>query len=125
MELNRLHNVDCMEFMKSVPDKWFDFVFTDPPYGLQSEKSIYNGGGLHTKSSVKFGSLFNMADSSNNKKWDYETPSDEYFSEIKRISKNQIIFGGNYFKQLSPCRGFIIWNKKQAVNNFRKSHQSK
>lgn len=102
--------MDCMEGMKRFPDKYFELVITDPPYGIESKISI--GGGSHTKSTVKFHQLY----SEQYKKWDI-VPSKDYFEELFRISKNQIIWGGNYF-QLPPCRGFIFWDKCLAPDNF-------
>ena len=113
----KIYHSNCMEAMAEMPDKAFELAITDPPYGLQSGNSISNGGGLHSKSTVKFGSLFKMMDSYNNKKWDTETPSEKYFDELKRVSKNWIIWGANYFN-LPPCRGFIVWDKIQTLDNF-------
>lgn len=107
-----------MELMGEYPDKHFELAIVDPQYGLQNGKNRYTGGGLHTKSSVKFGSRFKMADSCNSKKWDTVLCDDNYFNELFRVSTNQIIWGANYYKQLSPCRGFIIWDKQQTVDNF-------
>src|SRR5574343_193670 len=111
-------NDDCMKVMQAMPDKLADLAIVDPPYGLQANKNRYNGGGLHTKSTVKFGSRFNMGDSCNGKKWDNVLCDDNYFNELFRVSKNQIIWGANYYKQLTPCRGFIIWDKQQTIDNF-------
>lgn len=106
-----LLNIDCMEYMKNVPDKHFDLAIVDPPYGIENE--ISKGGGSHTKSKVTFHQMY----SENGKTWDVEPP-DEYFKELFRISKNQVIWGGNYFKALPPCRGFICWDKVRYVPNF-------
>lgn len=105
-----LLNVDCMEYMATVPDKYFDLAIVDPPYGI--EKQISVGGGSGTKSQVKFHQLY----SENHKKWDV-APDFKYFEELKRVSKNQIIWGGNYF-ELGRTRGFIVWDKKQMMPNF-------
>ena len=88
-------NVDCMEYMRTLPDKAFDLAIVDPPYGI----SIHDSGRLKK---------YNATET----RWDDATPGDVYFSELKRCSKNQIIWGGNYY-DLPPCRGFIIWDKKQ------------
>jgi site-specific DNA-methyltransferase (adenine-specific) len=94
-------NEDCIEVMKRYPDKWFDLAVVDPPYGISVEKQS------------KFG---NKKD---NKKWDNETPSKEYFNELFRVSKNQIIWGGNYFLDyLSNTRCFLIWNKENGTNDM-------
>lgn len=89
------YNVDCMEYMKTLPDKAFDLAVVDPPYGI----SITDSGRLKK---------YNK----NKKRWDDKTPPQDYFQQLFRISKNQIIWGGNYF-QLPPCRGFLIWDKQQ------------
>jgi len=100
-----LHNVDCMEFMKGLEDNAFDLAIVDPPYGLG--KKIYSGG---TKG-CKFHTLFG------NNKWDNEVPPKEFFVELFRVSKNQIIWGGNYF-DLPPTRTIICWDKMKGDNNF-------
>lgn len=100
-----LYNEDCINLMSKYPDKHFDLAIVDPPYGLG--KKIYSGG---TKG-CKFHTLFGE------NKWDDNIPSDEYFKELFRISKNQIIWGGNYFP-LMPTRCLIIWDKLKGDNNF-------
>lgn len=93
-----------MEAMAEMEDNCYDLAIVDPPYGL-GEK-LTNGGGSH----LKF---------KNHKEiqlWDI-APDQRYFTEVARVSKNQIIWGGNYFN-LGPSRGFIIWDKQQSVSNF-------
>jgi site-specific DNA-methyltransferase (adenine-specific) len=99
-----LLNIDCIEYMRSLPDGAFDLAIVDPPYGLGTK--LTRGGGQHLK-------FKNHKEIEN---WDV-APSLEYFDELRRVSKNQIIWGGNYF-DLPPCRGFIIWDKQQSVPNF-------
>ncbi len=106
LELNKVYNQDCLTFMKTVPDKYFDLVLTDPPYGLGDRLS--DGGGKLKNS--KMSKLYK------NKDWDV-LPSQEIFNEIFRISKHQIIWGGNYF-DLPPTRGFIIWDKLQYTHTL-------
>ena len=89
------YNIDCMVGMKECPDKHFDLAIVDPPYGI----SITDSGRL---------GKYNK----NKSRWDDAIPDESYFNELKRISKNQIIWGGNYFS-LPPTRGFVIWDKKQ------------
>ncbi len=89
------YNMDCMVGMKECPDKHFDLAIVDPPYGI----SITDSGRL---------GKYNK----NKSRWDDAIPDESYFNELKRISKNQIIWGGNYFS-LPPTRGFVIWDKKQ------------
>ena len=90
--------------MAQYPDKHFDLAVVDPPYGLG--KKLTDGGGNH----LKFKNFKEIQD------WDI-VPDDSYFTELKRVSKNQIIWGGNYFN-LGTTRGFLIWDKKQSVPNF-------
>lgn len=92
------HNVDCMEEIKKYPDNYFDLAIVDPPYGI----SITDSGRL---------GKYNA----NKNRWDDKTPDINYFNELFSVSKNQIIWGGNYFS-LPPTRGFIIWDKKQPQN---------
>ena len=84
-----------MKLMSRYEDNYFDLAIVDPPYGIDINSSgrlgHYGGKG---------------------KTWDSEVPSDEYFKELSRVSKNQIIWGGNYF-DLPPTRCFLIWDKKQ------------
>ena len=103
--ISKVTNEDCMEGMARYPDKYFDLAIVDPPYGLG--KKIYSGG---TKG-CKFQTLFGE------NKWDNDTPKQEYFDELFRVSKNQIIWGGNYF-DLPPTRTIICWDKLKGDNNF-------
>ena len=102
----RLYNGDCMEWMRAVPDKWYDLAICDPPYQLPKDSS--NGRGKLKNRAFNRG---NIAE-----RWD-KKPSKEYFDELFRISKNQIIWGGNYF-DLPPCRCFVCWDKCQPWENF-------
>ena len=90
--------MDCMEFIKDVPDKFYDLAIVDPPYGI--DRNSMNMGN----------SVFNQDD----KKWDKETPSSEFFTELFRVSKNQIIWGGNYF-ELPTSQYFAIWDKGETM----------
>jgi site-specific DNA-methyltransferase (adenine-specific) len=91
-------NVDCLEFMATVADKFYDLAIVDPPYGI--DRNNMNMGN----------SVFNKDD----KKWDISVPNSEYFKELFRISKNQIIWGGNYF-DLPPSQYFAIWDKGETM----------
>ena len=105
----KITNEDNMELMSRYPDKYFDLAIVDPPYGLGDR--LVKGG---AKKSM--GSLKKLAD---NKvvNWDNEIPPKEYFDELFRVSKNQIIWGGNYFLDyLSKTDGFIVWNKMNGTN---------
>jgi site-specific DNA-methyltransferase (adenine-specific) len=83
-----------MEFMKDIPDNFYDLAIVDPPYGIDIETS---------------GTYFKQFKT---KGWDNAIPKPEYFEELKRISKNQIIWGGNYFLEyLGSAKCFLIWDK--------------
>jgi site-specific DNA-methyltransferase (adenine-specific) len=101
-------NADNMAIMKTFKDKEFDLAIVDPPYGIGF--SDYERGSSGIKVKERF--------TKNGKKdWDYGLPTIEYFSELKRISKNQIIWGGNYF-DLQPTQCFLFWYKQNPVPNF-------
>ena len=87
---------DCVEGMKRYADNHFDLAIVDPPYGIGDK---FKGG---KTGKMNFNEIVN-------KDWD-KVPSDEYFAELQRVSKNQIIWGGNYFN-LPPTRCFIVWDK--------------
>lgn len=105
------HHIDCMEFMKDKPDKFYDLAIVDPPYGINVAKMAYtqeenrlcrqkNGTVLRVKKlAYKHGD------------WDKNPPSAEYFNELFRISKHQIIWGINYFDIPNIGNGRIKWNK--------------
>jgi site-specific DNA-methyltransferase (adenine-specific) len=107
-----LHNVDCMEYMKSLPDNAFDLAIVDPPYGI-------NFGEFNRTNRTTTGKTI-KADKYKNNNWDDSIPNDNYFEELFRISKNQIVWGGNYFPYLwkNGCKGFIYWHKGNPVPNF-------
>ena len=106
-------NVDCIEFMKSKPDKCYDLAIVDPPYGIgESKKKRENTKSDKWNNPTK--KIHNVKD------WDCKTPEMEYFEQLKRVSKNQIIWGGNYFidKIVTPSMGWIFWDKKNGDSDF-------
>lgn len=133
LELNRLYNMDCMKGMKQFPDKYFGLAIVDPPYGINapnmamgSNKARKGDGypGISTAERLRkgrlnagAGKLKNRAIQTMNCAWDFNPPTEEYFQELFRVSKNQIIWGGNYFK-LPPTRGIVVWDKCQPWENF-------
>jgi site-specific DNA-methyltransferase (adenine-specific) len=103
-----VHLMDCIEGMKQYPDKWFDLGVVDPEYGIGF--SAYERGGSGKKTKERY--------TKNGKKvWDTKPPEQEYFDELFRVSKEQIIWGGNYF-DLPPTQCFIFWYKQNPVPNF-------
>lgn len=104
--INTVINDDCLNVLKDLPDRCIDLVLTDPPYGInydlqqnkQSESGRISNGGKWKKYEYTA--------------WDKNPPTQEYFDEIFRVSKNQIIWGGNYFN-LPQSSCWLIWNKIQ------------
>jgi site-specific DNA-methyltransferase (adenine-specific) len=94
-----LHHIDCMDFMRNIPDGYYELAIVDPPYGIGFDNKIREA---------------------KTKKWDNETPSKEYFDELFRVSKNQIIWGANYFPYLwqNGCKGFVFWNKDVNFDSY-------
>ncbi|GHT09079.1 hypothetical protein FACS189426_06390 [Bacteroidia bacterium] len=91
-----LHNGDCMEVLKSLPDNAFDLAICDPPYGIGASEMTMGSG-----KNKRF---------EKGKKWDKTPPPPEYFQELQRVSNNQIIWGGNYFN-LPLTKSWIVWDK--------------
>ena len=100
----KLYNQDCLAAMKEMPDNYYDLAIVDPPYGIgiSGQKENLNG----KKSDRKY---------HEEKSWDSSIPSPAYFNELFRISKNQIIWGGNYFVEhlKEGHKGWVIWDKCQ------------
>ena len=103
LELNHLYNMDCMEGMKQFPDKYFDLAVVDPPYGIDKA--------FHVTSRIrKYGQTKTAND---------DKPKEEYFEELFRISKNQIVFGYNHISDmLPPTKEFLFWYKHQPVDTY-------
>lgn len=100
----RFFNCDCMYYMKQLKDKEISLSITDPPYGLDLANMNMGIGKSKKASKIKNRKW-------KPKNWDKETPTAEYFFELFRVSKNQIIWGGNYF-DLPPFKNYIIWDKE-------------
>jgi site-specific DNA-methyltransferase (adenine-specific) len=98
-----VHNLDCMIGMREFPDKHFDLAVVDPPYGFNTNSTA----------------ILNFRMSEGEKNWNV-APDNNYWNELIRVSKHQIVWGGNYFPQLwvNGCRGFIYWHKGNPVENF-------
>jgi site-specific DNA-methyltransferase (adenine-specific) len=93
-------NEDNMALMARYPDNYFELAIVDPPYGIGAE----NHGGKKENGWKQW----------DKKNWDNEIPNQKYFNELKRVSKNQIVWGGNYMTEfLPPSMGWIIWDKGQ------------
>ena len=99
---------DCLEVMKEIPDKTVNLVLTDPPYGIK-ESNEKNRTRARLAKTTDFGHY----------DWDKQKVKKEYFEEIRRVSKNQVIFGGNYYASIlgdSSC--WLVWDKDNGKNDF-------
>lgn len=100
-------NEDNMELMARYPDGYFDLAIVDPPYGIDAGKMTMGRGSRN--------------DTGKNKKknWDNEKPKKSYWNELFRVSKNQIVWGANYFTDfLPPSMGWVYWDKLKGINDF-------
>ena len=106
---NEVHNIDCLEYMKTLPDKFFDLAIADPPYGIGED-----GAKNHSRSKLAETRKYTP------KEWDGHAPDQEFFDELRRVSKNQIIWGANHFISRipldSPC--WVVWDKENGENDF-------
>ena len=97
---------DCLDIMKSIPDKSVDAVITDPPYGI-GESNEKNATRINMAKPKDYGHY----------EWDAKPATGEQISTIRRVSRNQVIFGGNYF-DLPPTPCWIVWDKQNGNNDF-------
>ncbi len=104
-----LHNIDCMEYMKGLEDNAFELAIVDPPYGIGE-----NGDKAASRNRFNDGDYKSFAGG------DIEPPNADYFKELQRVSKNQIIWGANHFMQ-NICLGsscWIVWDKVTGESDF-------
>ena len=104
MPISEVYNEDCMIGMARYPDKYFDLAIVDPPYGIGKDGQTKTTGGHGGRKGYDF------------KGWDNCIPTKEYFDELRRVSKNQVIWGANYYPQfLFTSMGWIVWDKGQEL----------
>jgi site-specific DNA-methyltransferase (adenine-specific) len=104
-ERSRVYQMDCIEAMKQYPDKYFDLAVVDPPYGIGANKMQLGNG----RNKIYRG----QAD------WDKAIPTAEYWGQLFRVSKNQIVWGGNYMTEyLKPTGAWLFWDKGTGENDF-------
>ena len=97
---SEVHNTDCLEYMRTMPDKAFELAIADPPYGIGAE----NQAGPKENGWTQWAK----------KDWDRTIPTAEFWSELFRVSKHQIVWGGNYMTEhLPPKMGWVVWDKGQ------------
>jgi len=105
-----LLNTDCLHYLKQCEDKQFDLAIVDPPYGIGENGQRNKTGDRPTvKWKNPTSQIYKAFD-------DSQIPNKEYFEQLVRVSKNQIVWGGNYFTEhLPPSKGWIVWNKKADI----------
>jgi site-specific DNA-methyltransferase (adenine-specific) len=111
--ISEVYNMDCIEGMKQYPDNHFDLAIVDPPYGMNIAASTNYGesGGSDGRWNTTKKDFYTAKD------WDKNIPTAEYFAELKRVSKNQIVWGWNYFAMhFDDCPSYIVWNKEASGN---------
>ncbi|MBE6846450.1 MAG: site-specific DNA-methyltransferase [Ruminococcus sp.] len=108
IEINKLYHMDCMDLMKIIPDKFFDLAIVDPPYFSGPEKRGYYG---RKTSPIGVKRSYHVSEN-------WKVPEKEYFKELFRVSKNQIIWGCNYYDYIFPTSGRIIWDKCNGKSSF-------
>ena len=101
----KITNEDNMKLMARYEDNYFDLAIVDPPYGIDVTKMTLGNG----KKKINRGTS----------DWDSKTPTPEYFNELRRVSKNQVIWGANYMTEnLPPSMGWVYWDKGTGANDF-------
>ena len=99
-----LYNQDCMVAMADMADNQYDLAIVDPPYGIGIDKRFHENGANNWGGFAQYRQT----------EWDNATPEQAYFTELLRVSKNQVIWGGNYFAdKVPPSQMWLIWDKKQ------------
>lgn len=113
MPKSEVHNIDCLEYMRTLPDKAFALAVADPPYGI----------GAATKEFIRptrRGKSLGTSKDYGTSDWDNRAMSKEFFDELRRVSENQIIWGANHFISRlpydSPC--WIVWDKQTGDNDY-------
>jgi site-specific DNA-methyltransferase (adenine-specific) len=106
-------NEDCIQVMKRYPDKYFNLAVCDPPYGIGMDNSNKRTKPSRPNSYTQYPDFrYHQTD------WDKNRPTQEYFDELFRVSKIQIVWGANYFCEYLPSgNGWIFWNKLNGLNN--------
>lgn len=99
--------MDCLDGMREFPNKYFDLAIVDPPYGIGYDIKAMQSAGQKSKNGAAYKKEYHASN------WDDKIPTKSYFDELFRVSKHQIIWGGNYFTEfLPPSKGFICWDKR-------------
>ncbi len=110
--ISEVYNQDCIEYMRTLPDGYFHLAVADPPYGFGDYVSRDPRG--------RYGGRFDRYRNNGERtptEWD-QTPTDEFFSELFRVSERQVIWGANFFAQMPPCKCFLTWVKTNIPDGF-------
>ena len=113
---SEVHNIDCLEYMRTLPDNYFQLAIADPPYGINAA-NMSNTQSMRNRLQQGAGKLKDRILQIAKKDWDFYPPTQEFFDELFRVCENVIIWGGNYF-DLPPTRCIICWDKVQPWENF-------
>lgn len=107
--ISETYNIDCIEYMQGIEDNYFDLAIVDPPYGIDADKKN-NGANSdnHLKNSKAKINTYKTG-------WDSDIPNDNYFAELFRVSKKQIIWGANYFGLVG---GYLYWHKNVTMPTY-------
>ena len=106
------YNCDCMELLRQTPDNYYDLCIVDPPYGIDAGNT-FSGEERKSGKGASFKSEFTKKD------WDKNVPTQGYFKELFRVSKNCIVWGANYMTEYLPSSmGWIVWDKDNGTTKF-------
>lgn len=111
-------NCDCIEYMRSLPDKFFNLAVADPPYGQADMPGGWGDGRFGGGSTARF-YKYRKRDAGDSLavSWD-RPPQDEFFTELRRVSEHQVIWGANFFPQMPACKCFFAWVKTNIPDGF-------
>jgi len=107
----KCYNVDCMAFMKEVPDNYYELAIVDPPYGINADKKNSDNTKKSSKSATE-------SKYYGNQNWDNNVPTEKYFIELMRVSKHQIIWGVNYYPYPMLTGGRLYWHKNVSMPTY-------
>lgn len=112
---SEVYNIDCMEYMRTLPDKCFDLVIADPPYGIAADARQRCRAGKRHGNAATVSRDYGTAAS-----WDLQAPAKEVFDEIFRVSRHQVIFGANHFISRMPYDAscWLVWDKDNGNNCY-------